>query len=221
VWDPGDRTDGFQGRDGGVIGSFSTPILIEEGDRRALVMSFPMEIRAFDPASGESLWHCGGLNPLVYTSPIHDAGIVVAMGGYHGNSIGVKTGGSGDVTATHRLWQEVRHEGGIGSGVALDGKLYFHNSGGVAYCLDMATGATDWKARLPGAGKSWGSLVLSGDHIYALSQAGDCVIFKASPEGFEEVALNELGEHTNSSVAPSGKQLLIRTYDALWCIGAE
>lgn len=219
VWEPGERTDGFGGRsEKGVIGSFSTPIVVEAGDRVELIMSFPMELKAFDPISGEVLWTCEGLNPLVYTSPVYDDGIVVAMGGYQGTSIGVKVGGNGDVTDSHRIWQEVRHNGGIGTGVAKDGKLYYQDAGGIAFCDDMKTGKTLWKSRLPGAGKSWGSFVLAGDRIYTLSQAGDSVVFEASPEGFKVIAQSDLSEHTNSSIAPAGGQLFIRTHEALWCI---
>jgi outer membrane protein assembly factor BamB len=140
------------------------------------------------------------------------------MGGYQGNSSGVKVGGSGDVTSTHRLWQEIRHNGGIGSGIAKDGKLYYQDSGGIAYCDDMKTGKTLWRARLPGAGKSWGSFVLAGEQIYTLSQAGDTVVFRASPEGFELIAQANVGEETNSSLVPVGNQIFIRTHEALWCI---
>lgn len=218
-WDVEGRTDGFRDRsDSGVIGSFSTPILVETDDRFELVMSFPKELKAFAPATGEVLWTCQGLNPLVYTSPVYDNGIVVAMGGYHGNSIGVRVGGSGDVTESHRLWQEVRHNGGIGTGIALDGKLYYQDAGGVVFCDDMATGKTIWKDRLPGAGKSWGSFVIEGEYVYTLSQAGDTVVFRANPEAFEPVAHNELGEETNSSIAASRGELFIRTHEALWCI---
>ncbi|MGI9239983.1 MAG: PQQ-binding-like beta-propeller repeat protein, partial [Verrucomicrobiales bacterium] len=185
-----------------------------------LVMSFPMELRSFDPATGEERWRCAGLNPLVYTSPVHHNGMIIAMGGYYGNSIGVKVGGEGDITEKGRLWQEVRHKGGIGSGVAKDGHLYFQDAGGVAYCIEMDTGVTVWEERLPGKGKSWGSFVLSGDLIYTLSQPGDSVVFKASPDKFEVVAQSDLKEHTNSSIAVSDGELFIRTYEALWCIGA-
>ena len=219
VWKPGKRTDGFGDREGeGVIGSFSTPIIVEAGDRTELIMSFPMEMKAFAPDTGEVLWTCQGLNPLVYTSPVHDDGIVVAMGGYYGNSIGVKVGGSGDVTESHRLWQEIRHNGGIGSGVAKDGKLYYQDSGGVVYCDDMKTGKTIWRDRLPGAGKSWGSFVLAGDRIYTLSQAGDSVVFEANPEEFNVLAQSDLKEETNSSIAVSKGELFIRTHEGLWCI---
>ncbi len=219
VWDPGERTDGFGGRSGkGVIGSFSTPIVVETVGRAELVMSFPLELKAFDPLSGEILWTCEGLNPLVYTSPVYDDGIVVAMGGYQGSSIGVKVGGNGDVTSSHRLWQEVRHNGGIGTGVAKDGKLYYQDAGGIVFCDDMKTGKTLWKKRLPGAGKSWGSFVLAGDRIYTLSQAGDSVVFEASPDAFKVIAQSNLSEHTNSSIASADGQLFIRTHEALWCI---
>ncbi len=122
------------------------------------------------------------------------------------------------MTDSHRIWQEVRHNGGIGTGVAKDGKLYYQDAGGIAFCDDMKTGKTLWKSRLPGAGKSWGSFVLAGDRIYTLSQAGDSVVFEASPEGFKVIAQSDLSEHTNSSIAPAGGQLFIRTHEALWCI---
>lgn len=220
-WKPVSRTDGFQEKsDDGVIGAFSTPIVVEAEDRKELIMSFPLELKAFDPATGEVLWTCEGLNPLVYTSPVYDDGVVVAMGGYYGNSIGVKIGGNEDVTATHRLWQEIRHNGGIGSGVAKEGNLYYQDAGGIVYCDDMKTGKTRWKARLPGAGKSWGSFVLSGDRIFTLSQAGDTVVFAASPDGFKVIAQSDLGEETNSSLAVAGKEIFVRTHQALWCIAA-
>ena len=91
-WKPGKRTDGFRGQsDGGIIGAFGTPIIVKAGGRDELIMSFPTEMKAFNPKTGKELWSCGGLNPLVYTSPVHHDGIILSMGGYYGNSIGVRT----------------------------------------------------------------------------------------------------------------------------------
>lgn len=218
-WQPGKRTDGFQGQGQGVIGSFSTPILIQAGGRDELVMSFPLEMKAFDPATGKVLWTSSGLNPLVYTSPIADQGIVVALGGYHGNSIAVRAGGEGDVTGTHRLWQLVRHNGGIGTGVISHGLYYYHDSGGIVCCLDVKTGETLWKERLPGAGKSWGSFVLAGDLIYTLSQTGHTVVFKPNRDRLDVVSQADVKEQTNSSLVPVGGKFIIRTHQALWCVG--
>ncbi|MDF1752603.1 MAG: PQQ-binding-like beta-propeller repeat protein [Verrucomicrobiales bacterium] len=214
-WDPGKRTDGFRDQDGdGVIGSFSTPIIVKNGGKDLLVMSFPKELKAFDPATGEVIWTSEGLNPLVYTSPLVAGDKLIAMGGYHGNSIGTTLSGE-------RLWQEVRHFGGIGTGIVKDGYMYAQDAGGVVYCVEIATGKTVWRDRLPGAGKSWGSFILSGDNIYTLSQPGDTVVFKADPEKFEVVAQSNIGERTNSSLVVSDGEIFIRTYEALWCISED
>ena len=220
-WKPGKRTDGFRGqKDGGIIGAFSTPILVKAGKRDELVMSFPMEMKGFDPMTGKVLWTCEGLNPLVYTSPVHADGTVLALGGYHGNSIAVKTGGKGDVTGK-RLWQHIRHYGGIGSGVSKDGFHYFIDYGGVARCLDLKSGETQWEARLPGKAATWGSLTMAGDLIYSLGKAGETVVFKANPKELETVAHNILGEATNSTIAVSDGNLFLRTHKALWCLGGS
>jgi outer membrane protein assembly factor BamB len=102
--------------------------------------------------------------------------------------------------------------------VAKDGHLYVQDAGGIAYCIDFASGTTKWKDRLPGRGNSWGSFLLAGDLIYALSQTGNTTVFKASPEKFESLGLNELGERTNSSIAVADGDLFIRTHEALWRI---
>ena len=98
---------------------------------------------------------------------------------------------------------------------------FYHNSGGVVFCDSMKSGETIWKARLPGAGKSWGSFILSGQLIYTLSQAGDTVVFKASPEGLEVVGQSDVDEETNSSLAVSGGNVFLRTHKALWCFAVK
>ena len=218
------RTDGFAGQEAtGRIGSFSTPIVITANGRAELIMSFPDDVRAYDPMTGKEFWRCGGLNPLIYTSPIYGDGVVVAMGGFQGTSIAVKPGGSGDVTATHRLWQTVRTKNRIGSGVVKDGLVYVLNSPGVAECIDLKTGKVIWEERLDGPGakdESWSNLVLVGDLIYVLNQSGDTIIFKASPK-FETVAANAIGnELTNASLAISDGDIFIRTHKHLWCVSA-
>ena len=221
---PAQRTDGFAGKTNEVIGSWSTPILVNANGRDELIVSLADWVKAFDPKTGKELWRCGGLSPLIYTSAIHDDGIVVAMGGFQGSSVAVKPGGTGDVTKTHRLWQTEKHKNRIGAGVIHNGYIYVANMPGVAECIELSTGKRIWEERLPGKGPKteiWSSTVLSGDNIYVLNQSGDCVVFKASPK-FEVVSVNSIGnEITNGSLAVSDGELFIRTYEHLWCIGAE
>jgi outer membrane protein assembly factor BamB len=203
------------------IGSWTTPIVIKVGAREELILSWPKRVVAFDPKNGKELWTCAGLNPLVYTSPLYDRGIVVAMGGFMGMSLAVKTGGAGDVTATHRLWHHPKTKQRIGSGVVHDGHIYILNDPGVAECWELETGKLVWEERLKGpAPKSsnWSSMLLAGDKLYAINQGGDAFVVKASPK-FELLATNSLGESSNSSIAPSDGELFIRTHQALWCVG--
>jgi outer membrane protein assembly factor BamB len=64
-------------------GSWSTPILHPDGlDRTTLLLSLPETLWAVDPKTGEDVWNCQGLKPLVYTSPIYSKDVVVAMGAF-------------------------------------------------------------------------------------------------------------------------------------------
>ncbi len=205
------------------VGSWTTPTLMKVEGKDQLLMSWPKRLAAYDPASGKELWTCSGLNPLCYTSPIYENGIVVAMGGFSGMAIAVRAGGSGDVTESRRVWHHPRSPQRIGSGVIKDGHIYIHNDPGTAMCIDLKTGENVWTERLKGEGKSgvnWSSVMLSGDNCYSITQGGDCFVFKASPK-FELVSVNSLGEPSNSSIVPSNGELFIRTHAALWCITAK
>jgi outer membrane protein assembly factor BamB len=217
-----DVKGGKAGQPATYLGSWSTPVFKTVEGREQLLLSWPRRLAAYDPATGRELWTCAGLNPLVYTSPIYEGDIVVAMGGFSGSALAVRAGGSGDITASRRLWHHPRTKQRIGSGVIKDGHLYIHNDPGVAECFDVQTGRLVWEQRLTGSGKTgqnWSSVMLAGDHCYTLTQGGDGFVFKASPK-FELVAVNPLGEPSNSSIVPSDGELFIRTHAALWCIAA-
>jgi outer membrane protein assembly factor BamB len=205
------------------VGSWSTPIVITAGQRQELVLSKPNRVEALDPKTGQELWNCTGLNPLVYTSPLYDKDtrIVVAMGGYMGMSLAVKAGGSGDVTQIHRLWHHPKTKQRIGSGVVYENHIYILNDPGIAECFELQTGKLLWEERLKGpAPKSdnWSSMVAAEGKLYVVNQGGDAFVLRGAPR-FEVLATNSLGETTISSPAVSDGEIFIRTHKALWCIG--
>jgi outer membrane protein assembly factor BamB len=205
------------------IGSWTTPVIMKVEGKDQLLMSWPRRMAAYDPKTGQEIWTCSGLNPLVYTSPIYGGDIVVSMGGFGGSAIAVRAGGSGDITASRRIWQHPRSPQRIGSGAVHEGHIYIHNDPGTAICIELKAGAVVWTERLQGQGKSganWSSVMLSEDKCYTITQGGDCFVFRASPK-FELIATNSLGERSNSSIVPSDGELFIRTHKALYCIGAK
>jgi outer membrane protein assembly factor BamB len=214
---------GNSGEAGGKswLGAWSDPLLRNIGTRDELLMTFPGRACAFDPASGKELWTCEGLTPLVYNSPLFADGNLIAMCGYGGSAMAVKAGGSGNVTATNRVWHLPKVSQRIGSGVVFEGHHYILSDGGVAECRDLKTGAMVYQERLKGPGPTaanWSSLVRSGDKLYAVNQGGDAFVFKASPK-FELLATNSIGEKVIASIAVSDGMLFIRSYKNLWCIG--
>ena len=205
------------------IGSWSTPVLINANGKDQLLLSWPERLVSYNPKMGAELWSCRGLNPLAYTSPLYADGIAVAMGGFGGKALAVKTDGMGDVTDTHRLWHHPKTKQRIGSGVIHEGHIYIHTDPGVAECINLKSGVTIWEERLKGPGASgvnWSSVMLADGNCYTINQSGDCFVFKASPK-FGPVATNSLHEPSNSSIVPSEGQLFIRTHKALWCIANQ
>lgn len=208
---------------GTYIGSWATPVVMNVEGAGQLLMCWPGRLAAYEPATGREIWTCGGLNPLVYASPIHDAGVAVALGGFSGRAMAVRAGGRGDIAGARRLWLHPKSPQRIASGVVHEGHIYVHDDPGTATCLNLATGETVWQERLRGAGRSvqnWSSALLAGGRCYTISQGGDCFVFRASPK-FELLAVNPLGERSNASIAASDGELFIRTHAALWCIAGR
>ncbi|MGK0186481.1 MAG: hypothetical protein ACI9R3_002264 [Verrucomicrobiales bacterium] len=215
------RNDGF-GSKNGVVGSWCVPLLINTGDREELVMSWPEQVRSYDPKTGEPLWYCRGLNPLVYSTTLFGEGVILAMGGYGGSTVAVRPGGSGDVTDTHRLWHKPRDSGHLGSGVIKNGHIYIVNMNGIAECIELMSGKSVWKERpkaTTARSQSWSSMVLAGDRLYMPNQGGDTFVLRAAPR-YELLATNPLNDGmTNASLAVSDGHFYIRTHAHLWCIG--
>ncbi len=205
------------------IGSWTTPVLMNVEGKDQLLMSWPRRLAALDPMTGAELWTCSGLNPLIYTSPIYESGIVVSMGGFGGSALAVRAGGTGDITESRRVWHQPRSPQRIGSGVVYQGHIFIHNDPGTATCLELKTGRIVWEQRLRGdsaTGQNWSSVMLSEDKCYTINQGGDCFVFRASPQ-FELLSVNSLSERSNSSIVPSDGNLFIRTHKNLWCIGTK
>jgi outer membrane protein assembly factor BamB len=202
------------------IGSWSTPVVARVGGRTELVMSWPGTVKSYDPATGKLLWSCRGLekdaakDKLTYTSPLVTPEVVVALAGFGGSAIGIRTGGTGDVTDTHRLWRVTKNPQRIGSGVVVGDHVYATDEPGLR-CIELKTGKTVWQERV--AGGVWSSVVHADGRLYVVGQSGETVVFAPKPE-FELIARNPLKEMTRASLAVSDGELFIRTYKHLWCV---
>lgn len=223
VWEHEEPRQAVPGNQPDFYGSWSDPLPRMIDGKPQLIMSWPLRVCAMEAMTGKEIWTCQGLNQLVYTSPLFSDGIVVSMGGYNGMALGVKVGGQGDVTESHRLWHHAKSPQRIGSGAIHDGHIFILNDPGVAQCFNLKTGEQIWQERLQGpaaTGQNWSSLVISEGRCYAVNQGGDAFVFKAGPK-FELLAVNSMGETVIGSIAVSDGQLFIRGYKHLFCVGRK
>ena len=207
-----------------INGSWSTPFIAEWNGETQVVSALRGEFAGLDPATGRLLWHTPIIGPSSKASPFGAEGIVIVTGSLTGAAeVAVRLGGSGDVTESHVVWHHKPAKPRVPTGVVRDGLVYCVTSSGIADCQRLATGEFLWEERLlpPGtASDVWSSLMLAGDRLYVLSQSGNTYVFRAAPE-FELLAVNAIGERSNSSVAASKGDLFLRTHEALWCIGGN
>jgi outer membrane protein assembly factor BamB len=70
------------------------------------------------------------------------------------------------------------------SSVLFDGYIYGLDESIMA-CIDVMTGERMWK----GGRYGYGQLLLAGDHIVVLTESGEVVLVKETPQGHEEVAM--------------------------------
>jgi hypothetical protein len=72
--------------------------------------------------------------------------------------------------------------------------------------------------RLEGIHGVYASPVSARDRIYILSREGACVVLKKGPKA-EVLAVNRVADdHSDASLALSGKDLFLRTRHSLYCL---
>ncbi len=224
--DPERVSQGFgdKNRGGKPAGSWATPVAATVGGKAQVICAQPTRLVAYDPADGRILWSCDGnrfaKGDLSYSSPMLAGDVCVMFGGFNGPGVGVRLGGTGDVTQSHRLWRkdDKGNPQSIGTGVFVDGHLYVPKAGpNVIECVDPKTGEAAWTERWQGAA-FWGSIVQAGGLLYVTDQRGRTAVFRPDPRKFDLVAANDLGEKTNCTPAISDGEIFIRTQKSLFCI---
>ena len=203
---------------------WGSPVLVHTQEGHEVVLNLPRKLAAFDPTTGEELWHCGGIpDDYVCPSPIVHEDIVYAIGGRKNTAIAVRTGGRGDVNESHVLWR-ANNGSNVSSPVFVDGHLFWlHESRGIAYCLDAASGELKYEERLsPQPGLIYSSVTAANGKLYALSQENGAYVLATNPNKMEQLAVNTFESDTsrcNASVAIVDNLLYLRNDKAIYCLG--
>ena len=207
--------------------SYATPLAVKHQGREAVVVWGAERLTAHDSEDGEMLWSCGGFNPdrrknwVAVASPVVAGNVAVVPYGRGAKLAGIRLGGSGDVTQTHRLWEM----DGVGSFVptpaATGGLVYVLRDRGEVVAVAPLTGEVVWKGQLPEHRASYyASPVVADSKIYAAREDGVVVVASLGPE-LRILAENDLGERIIASPVPVDGFLLLRGEKHLFCVKAE
>ena len=203
---------------------WSTPIVVDTGKRRELVLNGHEGVQAYDPASGRELWFCssavGRGEPTI--TPAGD--VLCVVNGLKGGKIyAVRPGGEGDVSESHRAWETPRQGArDCPSPIVIGDYMLVTDMDGVATCYDTKNGQIYWKERL--GGKFSASPIAANGLAYFLNEVGSTIVIKPGPK-LEKVAENALpagkSEIFRASPTPASGQLFIRSTSVLYCLGKK
>lgn len=183
--------------------NYASPVILKAAGRDQLILSGCDLVTSLDPLTGEQLWEIEGATTECVTSAVTDGDHVFTSGGYPTNHVSaVKADGSGKI-----VWQN-KSRVYVPSMLQRDGYLYATLDAGIAACFRCSDGNEMWKSRLGGTFSS--SPVMVGDLIYAANEEGQTFVFKASPDAFQKVAENKLGDSVFATPAICGGRIYIR-----------
>jgi outer membrane protein assembly factor BamB len=197
--------------------AFSTPLLIEVGDRPQIISPCAGYVAGYESKKGDEIWRVDyGEGYSNVPRPVFAHGLLYVSSGYNSPILyAIRPGGQGDVTKTHVAWMLKKGAPLTPSPVIHGDELYVIADNGLASCVDAKTGKIHWQERI--AGSYSASPLVADGKIYFLSEDGAGTVIKAAKE-FELIARNELAEKTLASYAASDGALYIRTEKNLYRI---
>ena len=127
----------------------------------------------------------------------------------------VRTGGTGEVTESHRVWSEPRRVPEVPSPLLYRGRLYGVKNGGVFLCRDAANGQTIFEERLGAPGGYFASPVAAAGRIYTASDGGVISVVAAADQ-LHVLAQTDLKEAIMATPALVEDKIYLRSAGHLW-----
>lgn len=211
------KSDGSEAwRQVGIKRSWNTPVIYRSlNGANELAVTIAGKVLAFDPDTGKALWNCDGIDDYICPQITVQDGILYAAGGRRSKMIAIRSGGSGDVTESHKMW-EIAKGSNVSSPVYHDGHLYWaKEQSGILYCANAATGELHYEERLdPKPDRIYASPLLADGRLYYTSREDGIYVVAAKPK-FELLAHTKLeGDDSifNASPVPlPGGAVLLRS----------
>ena len=202
--------------------SWSSPIVIEQGGTKQVVVCGTNRVRGYDLRSGDILWQCGGMSSNIVATPVFANGVLYVGSSYETKmlmAIDLK-GATDDLTGSkHILWSRTRGTPYVPSMLLYDESLYFltHYQNVLTRVHGPSGKDSPGPIRLGSLGNIYASPVGANGYVYITDLSGTTEVITHS-EIPRTVAVNRLDENVNASLAIVGNEILIRGEKHLFCI---
>ncbi len=202
----------------------ATPVAATVLGQRQVIFFLQSGLLAVEPKTGKELWrYAFEYKVSTAASPVVSGDVVYCSAGYGVGAGAVrisKEGAGFKATELYRIRGDKPLANHWSTPVVKDGFLYgmfqFKQYGeGPVKCVNIATGEVKWEK--PGFGP--GNVILAGDKVLALSDAGELVLIDATPSGYKEVARADIldGKCWTTPVLANGRIYARSTTEAV-CI---
>jgi outer membrane protein assembly factor BamB len=202
--------------------SWSTPLVMKDGERTLVITTAPLAVRARDAANGKEVWRMEDDAAVRVPSPIPFGDSVLVTGGAPPAGLpilAIPLSSTKNVARDKLAWHIDKGSPYTVTPLLYDGILYVLMDNGVLSAYDATTAAELYRVRL-GAGKSGfsSSPVAAGGHLYIANEDGDLFVVRAG-KAFQADAMNSFNETIFATPALDGNLLIVRTRGQLIALG--
>lgn len=166
--------------------AYTSPMSVVLGGTRQLLVFAGSRVMGLSPDRGELLWafpwqtmsDINAAQPIVF-----DDRVYISSGYGVGAAMFQVTKGDDGKFAVKELWRNTRMKNRFASAVLVNGHIYGFDES-IFGCIDAATGDLKWK----GGRYGYGQVLSIDDHLIVLSEEGELVLLRATPERHDELA---------------------------------
>jgi outer membrane protein assembly factor BamB len=166
--------------------AYTSPAVVTLAGERQIIVVTATRVVGLGIAEGKLLWEYPWVTMYEINSAqpiVTDANHVFVSAGYDHGSILLKIEKGEDGFHVQRVWENKNLKNRFNSSVLYQGHLYGYDEG-IFACIDARTGERKWK----GGRYGYGQALLAGNHILVITESGELVLLKATPESHQEVA---------------------------------
>jgi outer membrane protein assembly factor BamB len=203
---------------------YASPVLLKVGDTKMVVAEGSKNLVGLSLADGKLLWKTalggGGMGSYIASTPMVQGETVFFAGG---GSKAVKIEKTGDEFKPKEQWSNTGAAVVMNTPVVTNGLVFGLGSDDKLFCLKADDGKTAWKSEGVGGrvGRNvFGSVVDAGSGLFALTPAGDLIVFEPSDKEFKQLAKYKVGTGTYAYPIVSGNRIFVKDKDSLilWTI---